>query len=171
MSRLVLSTPLTERRTSGSTSDWVHRRHNRQLRYADKSTLAAALAPAIGARVLRSDVIRKHLFGVAPETPLPAIAYTPEVSGRVYDALRQKRSGAGRVLPTGKVPGIRASSRAISFALGAATRMTRTIILINGQPIIRAVVADWHRMCRPRPRSVLLRRIRHCLCRSLETDF
>lgn len=59
-----------------------------------KSTLAAALAPAMGARVLRSDVIRKHLFGVAPETPLPAIAYTPEVSGRVYDALRQKAAAA-----------------------------------------------------------------------------
>ena len=33
-----------------------------------KSTLAAALAPGIGARVLRSDVIRKRLFGLAPET-------------------------------------------------------------------------------------------------------
>ena len=32
-----------------------------------KSTLAAALAPCLGARVLRSDVIRKRLFGVAPE--------------------------------------------------------------------------------------------------------
>ena len=41
-----------------------------------KSTLAAALAPCLGARVLRSDVIRKRLFGVAPETQLPASAYT-----------------------------------------------------------------------------------------------
>jgi aminoglycoside phosphotransferase family enzyme/predicted kinase len=55
-----------------------------------KSTLAAALAATIGARVLRSDVIRKRLFGVAPETRLPASAYAPEVSRGVYEALRQK---------------------------------------------------------------------------------
>ena len=59
-----------------------------------KSTLAAALAPEIGlrpgARVLRSDVIRKLLLGVDPETRLPANAYTREMSQRVYDTLRQK---------------------------------------------------------------------------------
>jgi uncharacterized protein len=55
-----------------------------------KSTLAAALAPSLGARVVRSDVIRKHLFGVAPETRLPEIAYAPEVSLRVYTQLRRQ---------------------------------------------------------------------------------
>lgn len=59
-----------------------------------KSTLAAGLAPELGmrpgARVLRSDVTRKLLLGVAPETPLPATAYTREVSQRVYDTLRRK---------------------------------------------------------------------------------
>jgi aminoglycoside phosphotransferase family enzyme/predicted kinase len=59
-----------------------------------KSTLAAALAPEIGARVLRSDVIRKRLFGVAPETRLPASAYAPEVSRGVYEALRDKAAAA-----------------------------------------------------------------------------
>ena len=59
-----------------------------------KSTLAAALAPEIGARVLRSDVIRKRLFGVAPETRLPASAYAPGVSQRVYGALRDKAAAA-----------------------------------------------------------------------------
>jgi predicted kinase len=59
-----------------------------------KSTLAAALAPEIEARVLRSDVIRKRLFGVAPETRLPASAYGPEVSRRVYEVLRQKATAA-----------------------------------------------------------------------------
>ncbi|ACB95839.1 AAA family ATPase [Beijerinckia indica] len=53
-----------------------------------KSTLAAALAPAIGpapgARVLSSDRIRKGLFGVRAETRLPPEAYAPEVSARVY---------------------------------------------------------------------------------------
>ena len=56
-----------------------------------KSTLAASLAPAIGsapgARVLRSDVLRKRLFGLAPETPLPGAAYGPPVTQRVYEAL------------------------------------------------------------------------------------
>jgi uncharacterized protein len=59
-----------------------------------KSTLAAALAPEIGARVLRSDVIRKRLFGVAPETRLPASAYAPGVSQRIYQALRDKAAAA-----------------------------------------------------------------------------
>jgi uncharacterized protein len=58
-----------------------------------KSTLAAALGATIGARVLRSDVIRKRLFGVAPETQLAADAYAPEVSHRVYEALRQEAIG------------------------------------------------------------------------------
>jgi uncharacterized protein len=59
-----------------------------------KSTLAAALAPSLGARVLRSDVIRKRLFGVAPETRLPASAYTTEVSCRVYEMLRRQAADA-----------------------------------------------------------------------------
>jgi len=59
-----------------------------------KSTLAAALAPSLGARVLRSDVIRKRLFGVAPEIRLPASAYTPKVSRRVYQTLRQEAAAA-----------------------------------------------------------------------------
>jgi hypothetical protein len=59
-----------------------------------KSTLAAALAPEIGARVLRSDVIRKRLFGVAPETRLPASAYQPAMSQRVYQAVRDKAAAA-----------------------------------------------------------------------------
>jgi uncharacterized protein len=59
-----------------------------------KPTLAAALAPALGARVLRSDVIRKHLFGVAPETRLPTGAYTADMSRRVYRTLRRRAAEA-----------------------------------------------------------------------------
>jgi uncharacterized protein len=44
--------------------------------------------------MLRSDVIRKRLFGVAPETRLPATAYAPEVSHRVYQVLREKAAVA-----------------------------------------------------------------------------
>jgi len=63
-----------------------------------KSTLAAALAPSLGARVLRSDVTRKRLFGVAPETRLPTSAYTSHVSRGVYKTLRRK---AANVLAAG----------------------------------------------------------------------
>ena len=53
-----------------------------------KSTLAAGLAAELGrrpgARVLRSDVLRKLRFGSEPESPLPPEAYTPEASERVY---------------------------------------------------------------------------------------
>ena len=63
-----------------------------------KSTLAAALAPSLGARVLRSDVIRKRIFGVAPETRLPASAYTAQVSRRVYQTLGRN---AANVLAAG----------------------------------------------------------------------
>lgn len=57
-----------------------------------KSTVAAGLAPAFapapGARVIRSDVLRKSLMKAAPETRLPPSAYTREVNERVYQALR-----------------------------------------------------------------------------------
>ncbi len=56
-----------------------------------KSTLAYGLAPrlggAAGARVLRSDVLRKRLMGTAPETPLPAEAYGEAMTLRVYESL------------------------------------------------------------------------------------
>lgn len=56
-----------------------------------KSTLARALAPAfqgpLGALHLRSDVLRKRLFGVAPEEQLPAEAYSRDVSRQVYELL------------------------------------------------------------------------------------
>ncbi len=58
---------------------------------AGKSTLAAALAPRIGAppgaRILNSDRIRKEMFGVAAIARLPAAAYAPAVSEKVYRAL------------------------------------------------------------------------------------
>jgi len=65
-----------------------------------KSTIARAVAPALGAapgaRVLRSDVIRKRLCGAAPETPLPGEAYGPEMTARVYRTLCDKALGALR---------------------------------------------------------------------------
>jgi aminoglycoside phosphotransferase family enzyme/predicted kinase len=63
-----------------------------------KSTVAAGIAgdfmPAPGARHIRSDVLRKTLMGVAPETRLPASAYTHAVSERVYRVLREQAAAS-----------------------------------------------------------------------------
>jgi uncharacterized protein len=59
-----------------------------------KSVLARALAPFVapepGAVVLRSDVLRKQLFGVGETERLQADAYRPEVTERVYDELLRR---------------------------------------------------------------------------------
>jgi aminoglycoside phosphotransferase family enzyme/predicted kinase len=67
-----------------------------------KSVLARQIAPPIeprpGAVLLRSDVIRKTLFGVAETDPLPPDAYSSAVTERVYRRLAEQ---AGRVLAAG----------------------------------------------------------------------
>lgn len=45
-------------------------------------------AGLLGAVVIRSDVARKRLFGVAPETPLGSAAYAPAATAQVYAAIR-----------------------------------------------------------------------------------
>lgn len=68
-----------------------------------KSTLAYAIAPGLGGplggRVIRSDVTRKRLAGVAPETRLPETAYGREASRAVYAALCD---GAAAALAAGR---------------------------------------------------------------------
>jgi predicted kinase len=63
-----------------------------------KSTVAAGLAGdlgiAPGGRVLRSDVLRKRLFGLPPESRLPADAYTKSASRRVYAELEARAVAA-----------------------------------------------------------------------------
>ncbi len=67
-----------------------------------KSALARSLAgridPAPGAVVLRSDVIRKRMFGVGETAPLAAEAYLPKVTERVYETLA---TTAARILAQG----------------------------------------------------------------------
>ncbi len=67
-----------------------------------KSLLARALAPELaplpGAVVLRSDVERKALFGVAETERLPPQAYDRKVSARVYAAIEQR---ARRIVAAG----------------------------------------------------------------------
>ncbi|WP_378949763.1 AAA family ATPase [Mesorhizobium sp. ANAO-SY3R2] len=61
-----------------------------------KTTVAEALAAHVGAppgaRIVESDRIRKALHGVPAETPLPARAYRPEVSERVYAEMAWRAS-------------------------------------------------------------------------------
>lgn len=68
-----------------------------------KTTVARGLAPDLGrppgAVILRSDVIRKRLFGAAPEEKLGADAYQPEVSRRVFQRMAER---AARLLGSGQ---------------------------------------------------------------------
>lgn len=52
-----------------------------------KSTLAPSIGPVPGAVIVRSDEIRKRLWGASPLTKLGPAGYTPEMSARVYEAL------------------------------------------------------------------------------------
>lgn len=67
-----------------------------------KSVLARALAPSIdpapGAVLLRSDVMRKRMFGVAEANPLPQQAYAADVTARLYELLADN---ARRVIAAG----------------------------------------------------------------------
>jgi aminoglycoside phosphotransferase family enzyme/predicted kinase len=56
-----------------------------------KSVLARGIAPLVppppGAVVLRSDALRKQLFGLGETDKLPPAAYEPEINARIYEAL------------------------------------------------------------------------------------
>jgi uncharacterized protein len=87
--------------------------------------LAPELMPAPGALVLRSDVERKALLGKSETERLPADAYAPEITARVYAALAEK---ARRVLAAGSSvivdavyadPAERAAIRAAAAGSGA----------------------------------------------------
>jgi aminoglycoside phosphotransferase family enzyme/predicted kinase len=60
--------------------------------------LAPVVAPIPGALVLRSDVERKALFGVAETERLPPQAYRPEIAEGVYRRLAEK---AARIIAAG----------------------------------------------------------------------
>lgn len=63
-----------------------------------KSSLAAALASDLGrrpgARLLRSDVLRKLHFATAPEAALPLEAYSAEISAEIYRELGERAAAA-----------------------------------------------------------------------------
>ena len=94
-----------------------------------KSALARALAPGLppppGAVVLRSDVERKSMFGVTESEKLPAAAYAPDVTQRVYAALADKTR---RVIAAGHTAIVdavfaRADERALIAAVAQAGNM------------------------------------------------
>jgi aminoglycoside phosphotransferase family enzyme/predicted kinase len=93
-----------------------------------KSLLARALAPEIlpapGAVVLRSDVERKALFGVAESERLPGNAYAPAVSVQVYATLADKARrvvGAGHSAIVDAVFATADERAAIALAAAGAT--------------------------------------------------
>jgi predicted kinase len=63
-----------------------------------KSTMASLVGPCIGAppgaRVLNTDRIRKRMYGVPVEVRLPQAAYRPDVSQKIYAALRRDAAEA-----------------------------------------------------------------------------
>jgi uncharacterized protein len=63
-----------------------------------KSTLAQVLAPAFapapGARIIRSDILRKRLFNMIPEIPLPPSAYETTTTERVYRGLHDRAAAS-----------------------------------------------------------------------------
>lgn len=92
-----------------------------------KTALARRLAPwygaAPGAVIVRSDVVRKQLAGVAETIRLPSEAYTPAMARRVYDAVfdRTRRAlSAGRAVIADAVfadPGERDALKTLARAL------------------------------------------------------
>jgi aminoglycoside phosphotransferase family enzyme/predicted kinase len=97
-----------------------------------KSVLARGLAPCLapqpGAVVLRSDTVRKQLLGVSETDRLPASAYQPEASERVYQELTQR---AVRVLSQGHsvvVDAVFAREAERAAIRGAAQEMDRRFV-------------------------------------------
>jgi hypothetical protein len=105
-----------------------------------KSHLAQRLAPFVGARpgalVLRSDVARKILMGVAPETKLPAEAYQESVSEQVYDLLLSQAEQAVKAGQAAIVDAVfaRPQQRHRVAALGARLGVPFTGLWLEADP-------------------------------------
>ena len=105
-----------------------------------KSTLAAAIAPEIGAApgalVLRSDVVRKRLFAVPPGQRLGPEAYGGDIDRRVYERLRTlARQGlaAGRAVIVDAVYA-RPAERAALAQLAESARVPFTGLWLEAAP-------------------------------------
>ena len=129
-----------------------------------KSTLARALAPALGrspgALVLRTDEARKRRFGVAPESRLPPEAYMPSVSAAVHDEIFAMAAAAlagGQAVVLDAVfldPAMRARAAAVARAAGVAFD---GLWLEAPLPVLRARIAARRDDASDADEAVLLR--------------
>jgi len=116
-----------------------------------KSALAAALAPELGripgARVLRSDVLRKLRFGAAPESPLPPEAYTAEVTAQVYQDLRTRAAAALRAGYSAVIDAValREEERRSFAAVAAATGVPFTGLWLEASAETMRARISWRR--------------------------
>ncbi|TVQ35727.1 MAG: hypothetical protein EA356_07005 [Geminicoccaceae bacterium] len=155
-----------------------------------KTTLAKVLAsrlrPLPGAVVLRSDVVRKRLWGVPATTRLPAAAYTAAASQRVFDQLwsdAEAALGAGWSVIVDAVhrqPGERRALPDLAARLGvpftgfwleAEARTLRARVtarrgdasdadaaVVRAQLRLETGAIDWHRLDASAPLSALVER-------------
>ncbi len=105
--------------------------------------IGAALDPPPGAVVLRSDVIRKELFGVDPLCALPESAYAPKVTTRVY----QTMAARGEML----------LKQGVSVVLDAA--FLREDERNQMSPLARSAGASFHGVFLDADRAIRLQRI------------
>ncbi len=116
-----------------------------------KSSLAADVAAVVGAApgavVLRSDVVRKRLLGVAPEAALAKDAYSGEMTRRVYAHLRalaRRALAAGATVILDAVHG-GAGERDAAAALAAAAAVPFSGLWLEAPPaVLRSRVAARH---------------------------
>jgi uncharacterized protein len=107
-----------------------------------KSTLAAALAPEMGgfpgARIVRSDVIRKRLLGVRLEQRCPAEGYAEDVTALVYATMRQEAADglAARYSVILDAVAARPAERIAFAEIAAAARVPFTGLWLEAAPAI-----------------------------------
>jgi uncharacterized protein len=109
-----------------------------------KSTIAQALAPDLppppGARVLRSDVLRKTMLHRPPEARLPASVYTRATTKRVYANLLRR---AARILAAGRsvildAAFLDAGERCAADLLATKSRVAFTGLWVEAPPQVMA---------------------------------
>jgi uncharacterized protein len=85
-------------------------------------TLAPKLTPVPGALIFRSDVERKALYGVGEYERLPADAYRPEISERVYQSIVDKAVRVAKAGHSAVVDAVFAQSQERTALESAAAR-------------------------------------------------
>lgn len=116
-----------------------------------KSSLAADVAAVVGAApgavVLRSDVVRKRMMGVAPEAVLAKDSYSREVTRRVYahlHALARRALAAGATVILDAVHGD-AAERDAAAALAAKAGVPFCGLWLEASPtVLRSRIAARH---------------------------